>query len=51
MPLMDLIGIGIGYVYQIVKDRSALIQYPTDWLMRNVFSQPWVKDLYSRFSA
>ena len=46
---MDIIGIGIGYLYYIVKDKSMLIAYPTQLLTEYIFDTPWIKGLYQTF--
>lgn len=51
IPLMDVLGIGIGYVYHIVKDRTTALQWPTQLLAKYVFDQPWMKTIYAAGAA
>ncbi len=44
---MDILGIGAGYVYSILKQSGgSFLTLPAEWLTQNIFSQPWIKSIY-----
>ena len=46
IPLMDMLGIGVGYVYQILKDKTGLVAAAVAWLTQNVFSLEVMRQLF-----